>query len=103
MRLSLGEKLRSLRQKQNLSVEEVSRRSKIHRIAIYTYEQGKRQPTIDNLRKLADALGCTLGEFHTCRPFQAPLKKTEPVEEPITEDTAPDNNFFDSTTDLSSP
>ena len=104
---TLGEHLRTLRQKRNLTVDELAHRSKIHRVAIYYYERNERQPTIDNLRRLANALGISIGEFHRCLPYQeskpiklvqqiTPQKKIYVVPTSSPEDDKPlDSDFFD--------
>lgn len=56
-------RLRSLREAGGLSVDELSRLSGVHRMAIYRLEKGERQPSLATAKKLADALGHKLRVF----------------------------------------
>ena len=52
----LGEKIKTLRKRQGLSQEELSERVEINATHLSRLETGKYQPSIDVLKRLADAL-----------------------------------------------
>lgn len=52
-----GEKLRSIRKKKGLSQEELSFRASLHRTYISDIERGSRNVSLENIEKIAKALG----------------------------------------------
>lgn len=52
-----GEKLRSIRKKKELSQEELSFRAGLHRTYISDIERGARNVSLENIEKIAKALG----------------------------------------------
>lgn len=54
--MSLGENIKELRKKLNISQEELGNRSGLSRNAIYNYENDKRTPDTDTLNRIAKAL-----------------------------------------------
>ena len=61
--VSLGETLRALRIERNLSQEELSLRTGVHRNYIGGIERAERQPTVSTMSKLADALDIPLSDL----------------------------------------
>jgi transcriptional regulator with XRE-family HTH domain len=61
--LGLGRALRTLRQKRDLSQEELGNQTGIHRNYIGGIERGERSPTVAAVAALADALGVSLVEL----------------------------------------
>ena len=58
--MSAGKHILALRQKQNKSRRELAELSGVSESAIKQYETGKRQPRVEQLQRLADALGVDL-------------------------------------------
>ena len=46
-----------------LSQEDLAKKSNLYRNSIYNYENNKRQPSIENLNKIATALGVTVNDL----------------------------------------
>ncbi len=61
--LAFGSHLRSLRKKAGLSQEETADRAGIHVTYLSGVERGLRNPTIRNVRRLAQALGVPTKEL----------------------------------------
>lgn len=66
--MTLGQRIRQLRKQRGLTVAKLAYRAGIHPQAMNHYECDLRQPNVDNLRRIANALGVTLGKFHDCEP-----------------------------------
>lgn len=60
---AIGNRIKVLRAKQNISQEELSFKSDLHRTYIGAIERGEKCPTIDTLLKVTDALNISLSEF----------------------------------------
>lgn len=60
---SLGVRLKELRVRQGLTQAEVARRSGIHRPNIARVEAGRHTPSLDTLRRLADAIGVSTSDI----------------------------------------
>ena len=63
LRAALAGRMRVLRAQRALSQEELADRAHLHRTAIGLIEQGRRTPTLDTLKKIADGLEVTLAEL----------------------------------------
>lgn len=59
----VGEKVRSVRQSKNISIEEVAERSGLSISQIESIEEDKHFPSLAPLIKIARVLGCRLGTF----------------------------------------
>ncbi|KIL73689.1 helix-turn-helix domain-containing protein [Bacillus badius] len=72
--MTLGERLRSLREKANLTQKELASRLKVPNQNISNYERDFRQPDYETLQKLADFYDVTtdylLGRTNTPSPHQ---------------------------------
>jgi len=62
--LSFGQRLKSFRLAENLSLEELSYRSGLSKTMIGNYERDEANPTDASAQKLADSLGLSLSAFH---------------------------------------
>jgi transcriptional regulator with XRE-family HTH domain len=62
-RIAFGDKVRELRHERGLSQEMLGQRVDIHRTYISDVEGGKRNPGLDNILKLAGALGVSTSEL----------------------------------------
>lgn len=87
--MTLAEKIRELRLKRGWSVLKLSRKSKISDSTIRLYEAGLRCPNVDNLRKLAVAMGKGLGAFQDCDPFRPRIRKKVKVFRELMEELEP--------------
>lgn len=56
-------RLREIRKRKGLTQAELSRRSHINRVCISQYETGVKRPNVDNLKRLAVALGVSTDEL----------------------------------------
>lgn len=59
--------LKFVRYRQNMTQEELSKRSGISRSYISKIERGEREPTITVICKLADALGVKPEDLYICK------------------------------------
>ena len=64
--MTLGEKLKSLREKHELSQAALAKASGLARLSILRYETGQTNPKVADLQKVCDALGVKLGVFNDC-------------------------------------
>jgi transcriptional regulator with XRE-family HTH domain len=62
-RRRLGERIRRLRQAEGLSQEAFAERCDLHRTYVGAIERGERNFAIDNLEKIAAALGLSLSDL----------------------------------------
>lgn len=69
----LGKRIRELRKAKGYSQESIARKSGIDRTYIASVEAGKRNISIDNIKKIADALNVTL---HDLFDFTKPIHNT---------------------------
>ncbi|MCA9033120.1 MAG: helix-turn-helix transcriptional regulator [Planctomycetaceae bacterium] len=60
MSVEFGNRLREAREKKGLSQAEMAQKSGLQPSAVSHFESGRRAPSFDNLRKLADALSVTI-------------------------------------------
>lgn len=61
--MTVGENIRTLRKKRNLTQKELAERTGIAEITIRQYEAGKYNPKLDPLRKIAAVLGVYISEI----------------------------------------
>jgi transcriptional regulator with XRE-family HTH domain len=50
--------LASMRKRTGLTLQKLSEKSNLSKATIINYEKGRRIPRVDDLQKIADALGC---------------------------------------------
>ena len=55
--------LKRLREAKEWTQLKLARKSGIHVAQVSHYENGRREPNLENLRALKEALGCEYGEF----------------------------------------
>lgn len=68
--LELGKRIKAKREKKNLSQLRLAYKCEVAKSYISELENGKRNPTVKTLIKIADTLGVTLGELFKDRdPF----------------------------------
>ncbi len=60
---AFGAHIRTLRLERGLSQEEVAHRAGVHVTYLSGIERGRRNPSLMNLRKIAGALGVSVGEL----------------------------------------
>lgn len=65
----IGKRIKELRAQKKYSQEELAARAGIDRTYINSVENGKRNVSIINIEKIANALGCSLQEFFTSEIF----------------------------------
>ena len=61
--MTLGNNIKKYRKMFKLSQEDLAKKSNLYRNSIYNYENNKRQPSIENLNKIATALGVTVNDL----------------------------------------
>lgn len=69
IKLKIGKRIKELRNLRGFSQEELADRAGIDRTYVNSVENGKRNVSIVNIEKIANALGCTLQEFFTTENF----------------------------------
>jgi transcriptional regulator with XRE-family HTH domain len=62
-KMTLGDKLKAERDKAGMSQEALARKSDLSVSAVRDYEQGKKEPSLRNAVKIADALGVSVEVF----------------------------------------
>jgi transcriptional regulator with XRE-family HTH domain len=60
---ALGEAVRQLREKRGMTQEAVARNASITTATLSLIERGRANPTWDTVKKVAAALGCSMGEL----------------------------------------
>ena len=69
IKTSIGNRIRDLRKKKNISQEKLAELSELDRTYINSVENGKRNISIENIEKIAKALNCSLQDFFTSENF----------------------------------
>ncbi len=69
--MSLGAKIRALRREKRLSAAELARRAQVTPSFISHVENGRSEPSIEVLRKVANGLGVPLAELFNTQPAEA--------------------------------
>jgi transcriptional regulator with XRE-family HTH domain len=67
IKVALGKRIRTLRRRQGLSQEELADRVGVHTTYLSAIERGERNPALENLHAIAQALGVTLAKLFTFR------------------------------------
>lgn len=62
-RIKLGKRIREIRKQIGLSQEDLGFKSELHRTYIGSIERGEQNVSIDNISKVAKALGISISEF----------------------------------------
>ena len=62
--MTLGEKIKELRKEQNLTIDQLSKKSGISMPTICAIENEKRKPHLPILQKLSVALNCSFDELY---------------------------------------
>ena len=62
-RLAFGQRVRSIRQSQGLSQEDLADKAQLHRTYISSVERGQRNVGLDNIHAIARALGVTASDL----------------------------------------
>ena len=60
---TFGQRIKDLRNKKGISQEKLAEFSELHRTYISSIELGKRNVALENIEKLAKALGCTIEDL----------------------------------------
>lgn len=63
IKLTFGQRIKDLRNKRGISQEKLAEFSELHRTYISSIELGKRNVALENIEKLAKALGCTIEDL----------------------------------------
>jgi len=58
-----GDRVRELRKSKGLSQEELAFRASVHRTYLGGIERGERNPSLKNIKSIADALGVSLSDL----------------------------------------
>lgn len=74
--MDIGEKIRQLRRKQNLTQEELAEMVKVHSNTIRKWEKGTSYPDAEALRLIANALGTTTTYFYYDNEPETFIKKS---------------------------
>ena len=61
--IKFGKKVREIRVKQNLSQEKLARKADVHRTYIGMIERAEKNITLENIEKVAKALGLSVKEL----------------------------------------
>jgi transcriptional regulator with XRE-family HTH domain len=63
IQLAFGTRLRSIRERKGLTQEQLADLSGLHRTYIWGIEQGRRNPSLINIVRIAEALGLKVGDL----------------------------------------
>ena len=100
---TFGQHIRYLRRLRSLTQEEVAHRAGVHVTYLSGIERGVRNPSLKNIRAIAEALGVPMGELFAPEPVVSePLSPEPVVSEPLSPE--PVSLAADATpTEISSP
>lgn len=91
--MTIGEKIRVYRTTiAGLTQKELAEKAGCAEITIRQYETGKRQPRLEQLQKIADAIGLPLGQFIDFEEFSS-MKRNENLEEWFNEEKNIENSL----------
>lgn len=65
---NLGPRIREIRNRKGMTLETVATKADISASSLSYIERGQNSPTAETLRKIADALGVTMGELLGAQP-----------------------------------
>jgi transcriptional regulator with XRE-family HTH domain len=68
--VDLGERLRTLRERRELSPAQVAQRARLSQAELAAFESGKAVPAVGELVRLASALGVSMGHFFQRTPLE---------------------------------
>lgn len=63
IKIKFGQKVRDLRNAKGISQEKLAEFADLHRTYISSVEQGKRNVSLENIERLANALECEIQDF----------------------------------------
>ena len=72
--LTIGERIKFLRKQLGMTQDELAEITGIHPVSIRKYETNKMKPQIEQIEKIADALGINLGVFNGRDDMMSPIK-----------------------------
>lgn len=61
--MEIGERIKKIRLEKNMKQADLATKANISRVAVGNYERGDRQPNIETLSKIAEALGISANEL----------------------------------------
>lgn len=73
IKAKLGQRVKTLRQSQKISQEELAARSGLDRTYVAGIERAKRNPTIESIHKISVGLGISLSQFFDSDCFREQL------------------------------
>ena len=76
---TFGQHIRYLRRLRSLTQEEVAHRAGVHVTYLSGIERGVRNPSLKNIRAIAEALGVPMGELFAPEPVVSEPLSPEPV------------------------
>lgn len=62
--MTFGENLRMIRKQKKLTLKDVAEKAGLSIVSVNFYENNKQKPTLVNVQKLADALGCKFEKLY---------------------------------------
>jgi transcriptional regulator with XRE-family HTH domain len=63
VRLRFGKRLREVREGAGISQERLAEKARLHRTYVSSVERGKRNISLENIERLAQALGVAMGDL----------------------------------------
>lgn len=73
--MHIGEKIKSIRLKKNMSRKDIAKKSGISEISIRKYEKGERNPKLENIKNIARALNVNIYELIKDENLEESLKQ----------------------------
>ena len=62
--MTFGQKVKQLRKEQKLTLKDVAEKSGLSIVTVNFYENDKQKPTLVNVQKLANGLGCNFDDLY---------------------------------------